>query len=288
MSPTCSVSRMRHVLILSAAMIFAAAASAQFASSPNSSSSATPSLTESSSLASQPLFDTETGDGAALPSAPAASGSGAGQTGGYQSHGLRHRLAFEVGGGFNGPTGDSSSDITWGGQLTLGAGLNFSPHLAVLAEYQFLDDKLPGKLIAETGANGGYAHIWSATLDPVVDLFPRASNDLYVTGGGGFYRKVTSFTDPQAAQYCYYYYCGIVTQNVVVGHFSSNQGGWNVGAGYLHRMGGTYSDSRMKLFAEVRYLDVMSPASAISPNGLGVASVSDGTKLVPVTFGLRW
>jgi hypothetical protein len=270
---------MRHILILSAATIFAAAASAQFASSPNPSSSAAPSLTESSSLASQPLLDTATGNGEALPSAPAASGSGAGQAGGSQSHSLRQRLAFEAGGGFNGPTGDSSPDITWGGQFALGAGLNFSPHLAVLAEYQFLDDKLPGKLIAETGASGGYAHIWSATLDPVVDLFPKASNDLYVTGGGGFYRKVTSFTDPQLAQYCNYYYCGVVSQNVVVGHFSSNQGGWNVGAGYLHRMGGMYGESRMKLFGEVRYLDVMSPASAISPNGLGVAAVSSGTQI---------
>jgi hypothetical protein len=53
-------------------------------------------------------------------------------------------------------------------------------------------------------------------------------------------------------------------------------------------MGGMYGESRMKLFGEVRYLDVISPASAISPNGLGVAAVSSGTKLVPVTFGVRW
>ena len=54
----------------------------------------------------------------------------------------------------------------------------------------------------------------------------------------GFYRKVTSFTDPQLAQYCTYFYCGIVTQNVVVGHFSSNQGGWSIGGGLQHRFAG--------------------------------------------------
>jgi hypothetical protein len=44
----------------------------------------------------------------------------------------------------------------------------------------------------------------------------------------------------------------------------------------------------MKLFAEVRYLDVFSPASAIAPNGLGTATVGSGTRLLPVTLGLRW
>ena len=99
---------------------------------------------------------------------------------------------------------------------------------------------------------------------------------------------MTNFTDPEEAEYCDYYYCGVTVQNEVVGHFSSNQGGWNIGAGYSRRMGGIDEDSKMKLFAEVRFLDVNTPASAIAPNGLGVAAVGAGTKLVPVTFGLRW
>jgi hypothetical protein len=157
-----------------------------------------------------------------------------------------------------------------------------------LAEYQFIGDKLPGNLIAETGANGGDAHIWSLTLDPVIDLFPKSKNSVYVTGGGGFYRKVTNFTDPEEAEYCEYYYCGITTENAVVGHFSSNQGGWNVGAGFTHRVGGLSGDGRMKLFAEARYLDVLTPASQIAPDGLGTATVSSGTKLIPITLGVRW
>jgi hypothetical protein len=197
-------------------------------------------------------------------------------------------LAFEAGGGFNAPTNGSSNYVTWGGNFTVGGGLNFSKHLALLAEYQFIDDKLPGYIIAETGANGGYDHIWSFTLDPVVDLFPKAKNDIYVTGGGGFYRKVTSFTDPELTEYCYYF-CSVGEENAVVGHFSSNQGGWNIGAGFQHRLGSSiYSDSRMKLFAEVRYLDVDSPAVTSNPNGLSTTTVGAGTKLVPVTLGVRW
>jgi hypothetical protein len=182
-----------------------------------------------------------------------------------------------------------SDSITYGGNFTVGVGENINKHLAVLAEYQFIDDKLPGSVIAEAGANGGHAHIWSLTLDPVLDLFPKASNDIYVTGGGGFYRKVTSFTDPTEEEYCDYFYCGDVTVNAVVGHFSSNQGGWNIGAGYQHRLGGMYGDSKTKLFVEARYLDVLTPA-VVSSAGPYVNSttVAADTKMIPVTLGIRF
>jgi hypothetical protein len=230
------------------------------------------------------------GDGyAALPSAPSAAASAAGQ---YQEHSWTHnfarKYALEFGGGFNAPTSSSSDHITWGGNFTVGGGMYITPRLAVLAEYQFIDDKLPGKLIAETGANGGNAHIWSFTLNPVFDLFPKSTNDLYLTGGGGFYRKVTNFTDPAFASYCDYYYCYPGVTNVVVGHFSSNQGGFSIGGGYQYRIGGALNGGRVKLFAEARFLDVLTPASQIAPNGLGTATVGSGTKLVPVTIGVRW
>jgi hypothetical protein len=237
-----------------------------------------------------PLADDANGDGASLPSAPAAAGNGAAQEGGggYHHHSLFSHMTFEAGGGFNAPTSDSSPYITWGGNINVGAGYKINPRVSVLTEYQFIDDKLPGALIAETGATGGNAHIWSFTIDPVVDLAPKRTNDLYVTGGGGFYRKVTNFTDPEPAEYCTYFYCGVAYENTVVGHFSSNQGGWNVGGGCTHRLGGIYGDGSMKLFAEVRYLDVDTPAQVSSPNGLGTTTVGADTKLIPVTFGVRW
>lgn len=223
----------------------------------------------------------------ALPSAPkpsAAAGQDYGNRGWRQS--LVNKFALEVGGGFNAPV--DKKYITWGGQFTLGGGINFNKRFALLAEYQFIGDKLPGALIAQTGANGGHAHIWSLTLDPVVSLFPKSENDVYITGGGGFYRKVTSFTNVLPTQYCNFYYCGIGYSPQVVGHFSSNQGGFNIGGGYQHRMGGMYGDSKMKLFAEVRYVDVLTPAVTTQPNGLGTTSVAAGTKVIPVSVGVRW
>ncbi len=235
------------------------------------------------------MADSGSGDVAA-PS-PAGGGAAAGQydnRGGAAQHGYRSRLAFVAGAGFNAPTEDSSPYITWGGNFTLGAGQHITNHLTLMAEYQFIDDKLPGRIIAETGATGGNAHIWSLTLDPVYDFNPKGHNSVYVTGGGGFYRKVTNFTDPQPALYCTYYYCGTVLQNVVVGHFSSNQGGWNIGAGIAHRFGGMYADSKMQVFAEARYLDILTPEVNSSPNGLGTTFVGADTKLIPVTFGVRF
>jgi hypothetical protein len=269
----------------SAAILAAGLASAQSSPSLTGSSSSNDSnLTEiAESVAPAGL--------SALPSAPKPSGGAAGQA--YGSRGWKSavasKYALEFGGGFNAP--QDKTYITWGGQFTVGGGINFSKRFALLAEYQFMDNKLPGALIAETGASGGHAHIWSLTLDPVISLFPNSSNDIYVTGGGGFYRKVTSFTDPEETEYCDYYYgyCEIGTVNAVVGHFSSNQGGVNIGAGYQHRLGGMYHDSKMKLFVEARYVDVFTPAvNGITPNGLGVTTVEADTKLIPVSMGVRW
>jgi hypothetical protein len=279
---------LRHAsLLLTTVFLAVGAASAQ--SLPSHDSSSTPSFNESSSSAALPLADDASGEGAALPAAPGASAAGAGQErGGYRSRNLFSHLTYEAGGGANGPTSDSSPYITWGGNFTVGAGYRFNPYLSMMAEYQFIDDKLPGAIIAETGSNGGHAHIWSLTLDPVVDLLPKSTNSVYVTGGGGFYRKVTSFTDPQQTYYCDYFYCYPGVVNAVVGHFSSNQGGWSIGGGFTHRLGGMYGDGKAKLFAEVRYLDVLTPAVTTSANGLPVTSVGADTKVIPITLGVRF
>jgi hypothetical protein len=226
------------------------------------------------------------------PAAPSPAAGAAGQSGhsGYSSgHNWMSHLAFEGGGGANGPLSDSSSYITWGGNFTVGGGYRFNKYLSTLIEYQFIDDKLPGRIISEAGAAGGNAHIWSLTADPVVDLFPNHNNSVYVTGGGGFYRKVTNFTDPQEVLFCDNFgFCEQGVQNEVVGHFSSNQGGWSIGGGFTHRLGGVYSDGKAKLFAEVRYLDVMTPAVVAQPNGLSTTTVAADTKLIPITLGVRF
>ena len=287
MSFPCWISPMRRVSVLGAAALLAASlASAQSNSDQSQSSTPAISAGESSSLAFADFAGPDSEP--AEPSAGGASAAAVGQQygGGGLWHNFKSNFAFEAGGGFNAP---ESSSITYGGNFNVGGGMNFNKRLALLAEYQFIDDKLPGTLIAEAEAQGGHAHIWSLTLAPVVDLFPKSNNDIYITGGGGFYRKVTSFTDPEEEEVCYFF-CEDLDQNVVVGHFSSNQGGWNIGGGYQHRLGGMYGDSKMRLFAEIRYADVLTPAvNGLNPNGLGeITTVHADTKMLPITLGIRF
>jgi hypothetical protein len=287
------LSLMRHTALLGAAIAFAlGTASAQAISAADDSaaysSSNAVSPTESSSTS---LPDDVRIADLALPASAAPAGSGSGQ---YDNRsrggmgGMRSHLTYEVGGGFNAPTDDSAQHVSWGGNITVGAGYRFNQNASLMVEYQFIDSKLPGLIIDEAGATGGHVHIWSLTLDPVIDMTPRSAVDLYLVGGGGFYRSVTSFTDPQQQQYCTYFYCGVVTQNVVVGHYSSNQGGWNGGLGIAHRFAGWNGDGKMKVFAEARYLAVMTPAITTQANGLGTTSVDADTRIIPVTVGFRW
>lgn len=286
---------MKHVCVLGcAALVAASLASAQTiaSQSTNSTSSAGWSSSQSGQLQLAEGGTPSNPAAAALPSAPAprAQDNDNGNYSGWHPHDIMHRLTIEAGGGVAAPAGDKQY-ITWGPGILLGAGVNFNHHLAAMIEYQFLDNKIPGAIIAESGTTGGHYHIWSFTLDPEIDLFPKASNDVYVVGGGGFYRKTDNFTALTPQEYCSYFgYCGVGYAPQTVGKLSSNQPGFNIGGGYQHRFGGMYGMSRTRFFAEVRYLDVLSPAfQAKTPSG-GLLPVSIGadTKLLPITLGIRW
>jgi len=181
------MSLVRHACFVAGATVLAAVCAR--AQSSSFTGNASQSTAGESSSTIQFVSGDDLSGATALHNGVTALGSAAG--GGAQDdhggkHGLVSKLAFEAGGGFNAPSNDSSSYITWGGNFTAGAGLHVDKRFTLLAEYQFIVDKLPGALIAETGANGGNAHIWSLTVDPVIDLFPKSSNSVYITGGGGF------------------------------------------------------------------------------------------------------
>ena len=292
-SASCVFPARRFVIACAAAVLASGAASAQVTvSGPSSNEPAVTTAYSSSNDFPLVRDSSESADPSGTPAAPSpAMGNGNGQydnSAGKASHDWKSRLAFEAGGGFNIPTSDTNPYLNLGGNITVGGGLHLARGVSLLAEYQFIVDGLPSAIVTEAGANGGNVHLWSLTLDPVIDLMPKKATSVYVTGGGGFYRKVTNFTSPQAVQYCTYFYCGVGYQNAVVGHFSSNQGGWNVGGGVTRRFGGAYHDGRMEVFGEARYLDVMTPAVTTAPNGLGITSVGADTKLIPITFGVRF
>ncbi|MGC2502968.1 MAG: hypothetical protein WA400_12650, partial [Silvibacterium sp.] len=121
---------------------------------------------------------------------------------------------------------------------------------------------------------------WSFTLDPIIYQPFTKTFGGYITGGGGFYRKVTNFTAPVLGLSCYYY-CYEGYFPTTIAHSSSNQGGLNIGVGGYWKAFG--EDSNTKLYTEVRYVWVDSPvASNSDPYGSG----TQGT--IPVTFGVRF
>src|SRR5262249_47990370 len=149
------------------------------------------------------------------------------------------KLALEAGVGFTAPVGNTAHGWeTYGYNIKAGAGWNFNKHLGVLLEFQWNRDKIPGSTLTQLAISsgsptplGGNVNTWSFTLDPIYYVPVTHRTGVYVTGGGGFYRKVTNFTAPALGFICYYYcYPGYFPQTVA--HSSSNQGGMNIGAGF--------------------------------------------------------
>ncbi len=224
---------------------------------------------------------------------PGSSGGGYGN-GGYRQYPKYgesdfHHLAIEAGGGFTPIAGNTGRELKLGYNFTVGAGYNLNRHLGLMAEYHFdrlgIQDSLLAAVQASSGVSSlnGNAHVWSLTLDPIYNIRPKAKFGGYVTGGGGFYRRLTSFTQPIFLGYYYDYYYGYVPQygNQTISHYSSNQGGLNIGGGFTFRPNSTSSG---RIFAEARYEWVNTPSSTSSNTTFAPGS----TKLIPVTLGYRW
>ena len=190
-----------------------------------------------------------------------------------------HHLAIEAGAGFDAPVGNAKSAQTFGYNIKLGGGWNFNKHFGTLLEYEFNRTGIPNSVLSAVGAPQGNVHIWGITLDPIFYYKTSGSWGGYVTGGGGFYRKLTTFSQPvDLGLVCDFFGCFEQIANQTLFHFSSNQGGLNIGTGITHNIG----DSGAKIFAEARYLWVNSPSSTATHVGSGTVS------MIPVTFGIRF
>jgi Outer membrane protein beta-barrel domain len=194
---------------------------------------------------------------------------------------LTDHIAIEAGAGLNVPAGNTNTWQDVGYTVNLGGGWMFNDRIGVLAEYTFNGANIPQDTLTNIGEPQGHVHVWSLGLDPIVYYKTGGHFGGYVTGGGGFYRKVTTFTQPvYVGDYCDYFYgCYPVYDNVTLSHFSSNQGGLNFGTGITYKPN---PDGKLKIFAEARYVWVDSPKSSAS--GIGTGTVG----MFPVTFGFRW
>lgn len=196
---------------------------------------------------------------------------------GYESK--TNKIAFIGGAGFTAPIGNTTHGYeTWGYNFTVGGGWNFSKKVGALFEYQFNKNKIPGSTIASVGAQGGNINTHLFLFDGVYYVSRRTSG-AYVTGGAGFSRKVTNFTDLAQTSVCYFF-CYYVTEPVTVANFSSVQAAADLGLGLYWKAFG--QDSNGKLFIEARYVFVDSPKATKTTSGEGTEEI------IPVTVGIRF
>ena len=215
-----------------------------------------------------------------------------------------NKYAFAVGGGFNVPTGATAHDLAVSWKFQASGGYNFNKKFGVMLEYDY--DKFGltsgninrqfirynnlglvdqnGNHVSFAGLDGN-AHVWSITLNPIYHFYQTDSIGAYVTGGGGFYRKLTNWTLPSTGVYCDFFgFCYAFTQNQTFDHYSNNAGGFNAGLGFTYRFSRFASQ---QFYTEARYVWVGNSQSTNSINGLYPEN-NNRTQYFPITFGIRF
>lgn len=182
----------------------------------------------------------------------------------------RH-LTWEAGGGFTQPNGNASDQINLGWNARAGAGWNFSPHVGVLAEYEFNHYSWQSPVLSSGTRVNGNVHIWGLTLEPIWRYKINRHFGGYALAGAGFYRQATSFANTVPGTDCNPFFgCYPATQNNAPGA-SSNQVGANGGLGFTYK---SNPESRSAYYTEVRFL--------------WLDTRPETAAFFPVSFGVRW
>lgn len=182
-------------------------------------------------------------------------------------------FAFDAGAGFTTPVGRTGDNLDTGWNVRAGIGYNFVPYVGVMADFGYDSMGVNSTQLGDLGYGGGNLNVFSATLNPIVHLTPKSHVDLYVTGGGGYFRQEWQFTDPGVVTGAGFnpffgYYPYAYGANIVVSDYSLNKPGVDAGIGieFGSKWGG-------KFFAEARYVHIYDGAYH--------------TDYLPVTFGYR-
>lgn len=232
---------------------------------------------------------------------------------------------FFVGGGFAMPTGNQFKYATTSWGFGGGGGRMFNANFGVNLEFNYdkfgmsaatlsNQENLYNNYIYQycgagndcsnvsllSGLNGTN-HVWSFTLDPVVNLRKGEGLGAYVVGGGGFYHKVADFTVPSVGEYCDYYYgCYQYQSNQIIDHYTSNALGVNFGFGVDYKFSRFASE---RLYGEIRYVYIFNQYkpgvdAATCTTQACIASTasvandfpynSQRTAYLPIKFGLRF
>jgi opacity protein-like surface antigen len=183
---------------------------------------------------------------------------------------------FNAGAGVSPLVGAISSRLNSGWHITFGGGYNFTPHFTTTIDYTYNGFGVSQKVLNEAGVPSGNAHMQSITVNPKLRLNRHSKFDPYVTGGVGYYRRTVEFTRPALVPVFIYdpffgvFFDTLVPADEVLGRIIEDGVGGSLGGGFDIKLG----DSGLKFFSEARY--------HYANTGRIV------TRMVPVTFGIRW
>jgi hypothetical protein len=263
------------------------AAQAQSASTPATAPASAPLASYSSSVdnsAAQPVTLTAANLQPTLFSTDSLAGA---QNGPYARPAYRRdrhsdfsKYSFAVGFGFDVPAGSTANYQTTGWDMQIAGGRNLNRVVGAQVQYDYDHFGIPGYILNDVGEPNGDVHLWSITVDPYINVPTHGSAGMYLIGGGGFFRKLTEFTQPYTS--CYYYcYSG----SAVVAHFSNNAGGASLGTGFTWRVSRW---NNAKFYSEARYTWVANQNSGNNTSSTGYPPANYRTGYFPVVMGLRW
>lgn len=211
---------------------------------------------------------------------------------------------FYVGGGLTMPAGTESNYLTTGWGMQFGGGRMFNRLVGVNLEFAYDHFGMTDATIenqsqlyfADTAADtglGANSHIWSLSVQPIVNVKSGEGLGAYVTGGFGFYHKVGNFTLPAQSYECDYYFCYQYIANENIDHYTSNSAGVDGGFGVTYKFSRFASE---RLYAEVRFVHTFNqfkPGSTINEDGTVTGfnffpQNSQKTTYLPIKFGLRF
>jgi hypothetical protein len=208
------------------------------------------------------------------------------------------KFAFEAGVGPVTAAGTTGHYSRTGVGVSVGVGRNFSRAFGVLLQYDYAhmgvvqsaaNNFLCGNPQSCNGSGlnvSGATHLWSLTVNPVINFSDSHSQwGMYVVGGGGFYRKMTVFN--LSDNFGDTLNCNGSSSGC---RYSNNALGASGGLGFFYKI---TADSNAKIFAEARYVWVDNQPSVnnTKANSFGNGSfyqANQRTGYFPVTMGLRF
>jgi len=169
-------------------------------------------------------------------------------------------FTFQFGAGFTQGAGRTGSYTDTGWNTTWGFGYNFNSYVGAMINVGDSQLGINSGTLANIGFHGGDINMLTATLDPVVHLTPNGRFDLYVTGGGGVFRRYQDVSAPTVAFF---------GATPISSSYSVVKPGVDIGVGVA--LGTRWHG---KFYAEAKYDHMY--------NGF------QHTDFLPVTFGFRW